>query len=474
MADLTPEGPRDGEPAGEQGRPEPRDTGQSDRPLTRREIRRREEAQRSADESGNAGEAPPPEGPVLDEDRREYPELYETADDSVGTPVTVRPASRKGYQTITVNRARAMDAEQKAKRQARRRRRRRRNIVMVTAFGVFVLLVAGLSLGVRALLPDPGGDDYPGPGGAEVTFTVNEGEGALAIGSRLAEEDIVASSDAFIEAVNQSRSENSIQPGDYPLRKQMKASDAAAILLREGQGQVHYVAVNRGMRLNEVIDAVSTSTGIPVQELREASENPGEYGLPEDAPTVEGYLAPGEYRFPVDSEVDDIFSMMIEPTMEKLDGLGLSDEDEQFRAVTIASILEAEALTKDYPTVAGIIENRLHPDNPETDGKLQVDSTVIYGLNTRRLQFSEEEKTDASNEYNTYEHRGLPPGPIGAPSTEALEAAANPQDNDYYYWVTTNIETGETKFAETYEQHQVYQQEYRDYCAENQDICGGG
>lgn len=455
MADLTPEGPHE------------------DTPVTRRELRRREAAQ----DDSNGAVAPEASDPPVEEDRREYPSAapdgqYRQAQDAAQTsdPVIVRPAGRKGYQTVTVNRDRSPDAL--AKKQARRKRRRRRNVVLVSAFAAFVMLVAGLSFALRTILPSPAAEDYPGPGGQDVTFTVNEGEGALAIGNRLADQDIVASSGAFIEAVNQSRSENSIQAGDYPLKEQMKASDAAAVLLRDGQGQVHYVAVNRGMRLNEAINAVSESTGFSIEDLEAATENPEDFGLPAQAPSLEGYLSPGEYRFPVDAEPAEIFAQMIEPTMALLAEQGITDEAEQFRTLTIASILEAEALTDDYPIVAGIIENRLNPANDETGGYLQIDATVIYGLGQRQLQFSEEDKRDASNEYNTYAHRGLPPGPIGAPSAQAVDAAAAPEENDYYYWVTTNIETGETKFAEDYAQHRIYQQEYRDYCAENQEICG--
>ena len=165
---------------------------------------------------------------------------------------------------------------------------------------------------------------------------------------------------------------------------------------------------------------------------------------------------------------------MIEPTMQEFDRLGIEDPKKQFRVVTIASILQAEARTKDFPEVAGIIENRLDPANPETSGYLQIDATVIYGMGVRQLQFSAEDREDKSNPYNTYVHRGLPPGPIGAPSIEALDAAAEPKSSDNYYWITTNIETGETKFSSTYEQHQKYQREYREYCDDNPDLCGRG
>lgn len=408
---------------------------------------------------------------LVPEDERQYPALDgpRHTTDRDGTPIIVAPSTYgRGYQTVTVNPDRPHD---EVKREARRKRRRRRNLVLAGAFGVFVLMVAALSFGLKGLLPQPAARDYEGPGGEQVSFTVNQGEGALAIGTRLVEQDIVASQDAFITAMNQARSDNDIQPGDYELKRQMPAADAVSVLLREGQEAVHYVAINRGMRLNEAFEALSTSTGRPVEEFQEAGSDPSAFGLPDDAPSLEGYLAPGEYRFPVTTEPVDVLKILVEPTFAALEDLGITDEEEQFRTVTIASIVEAEALPSDYAMVAGIIENRLQP-NEETNGYLQIDATLIYGLGQRQLQFSEAEKQNADNKYNSYYYRGLPPGPIGAPSREALEAAAEPEDSDYFYWITTNIETGETKFSEDYAQHRAYQQEYREYCAQNADICG--
>ena len=62
-------------------------------------------------------------------------------------------------------------------------------------------------------------------------------------------------------------------------------------------------------------------------------------------------------------------------------------------------------------------------------------------------------------------------GPIGSPSTEAIDAAANPAENDYYYWVTVNLDTGETKFAATLEEHAENVDEYQQWCSENEDKC---
>ena len=82
-----------------------------------------------------------------------------------------------------------------------------------------------------------------------------------------------------------------------------------------------------------------------------------------------------------------------------------------------------------------------------------------------------EEKQDKSNGYNTFAHPGLPVGPIGSPGDDSIKAAANPDDNDYYYWVTVNLDTGETKFAENFEEHNRNVDEYQQWCADNEGRC---
>ncbi|HLS46033.1 MAG TPA: endolytic transglycosylase MltG, partial [Ornithinicoccus sp.] len=73
--------------------------------------------------------------------------------------------------------------------------------------------------------------------------------------------------------------------------------------------------------------------------------------------------------------------------------------------------------------------------------------------------------------YNTYVHEGLPPGPINSPGEAAIRAAMEPAPGDWLYFVTVNPSTGETKFAETWEEHQVNVGEFQDWCADNPDSC---
>ena len=85
--------------------------------------------------------------------------------------------------------------------------------------------------------------------------------------------------------------------------------------------------------------------------------------------------------------------------------------------------------------------------------------------------FTEEEKADKSNTYNTYANTGLPAGPIGSPGKTAIDAAAKPTPNDYLYWVTINLDTKETKFSKTLDEHNRYVEQYNAWCTANVGRC---
>ncbi|TYC99420.1 endolytic transglycosylase MltG [Arthrobacter echini] len=354
---------------------------------------------------------------------------------------------------------------------AKQRRRRRRTVIVLVVLLVFAGTVFGVALMLRDLLGFNEVTDYAGPGGEETVFTVEQGAGALAVGTGLENADIVADAGVFVTALGEISDGREVQPGEYELRRQMTAEGAAEALLGEDPTLVSYAAVARDLRQGEVFDILAESTGIPVAEFTALAEDPTQFGLPSQALSLEGYLHPGEYRFDIDATATDIVTEMITATTDRLTDDGVTDPDEQYRTLTIASIVQAEAQEGDYATVAGSIENRLTPGNTETNGFLQSDATVAYGLGERTYQLTPEEKADKSNPYNTFANTGLPKGPIGSPSDEAIDAAVNPADVPFYFWVTVDLKTGETKFSETYAEHLGYVQEYEQWCADNEGQC---
>jgi len=361
-------------------------------------------------------------------------------------------------------------SEQVPDMEGRRRRRRRSAGILVTVVLVVLLaLGAGGYAVVKRLTAPP--EDYPGPGTGQVTFTVGDGWGSKQIGRSLLEQDIIKSTGAFDAAVDDAPDGvPTFHPGDFQLAKQMAAKDVVAALTAD-PAKVSYVALEPNARLSSAISSIAEATGLSEAELSKLSRRPKDFGLPATATNLEGWLHPGAYRFPLDASAKDVLTELVDATKASLEKAGLSDPVQQQRALIVASIVSAEGMQKDYAKVAGVIENRLAPSNKETNGLLQSDATVIYGLNRFSLRLSREEQRDASNPYNTYVHKGLPPTPIGSPGNSAIEAAAHPEASEYYYWVTVNLDTGETLFARTHAEHVANVAKYSQWCSENPGRC---
>lgn len=151
--------------------------------------------------------------------------------------------------------------------------------------------------------------------------------------------------------------------------------------------------------------------------------------------------------------------------MAQLDQLGIPRERWQADLIK-GSILEREAGTSaDLNKVARVIENRL-VDKDQVMGKLQMDSTVLYGLGIEG-GVPTKDQLAKDTPFNTYLHAGLPPTPIGATGLEALQAVENPADGNWLYFVTVNLESGETKFSANYDEHKANVEEFKKWVKEH-------
>ena len=92
---------------------------------------------------------------------------------------------------------------------------------------------------------------------------------------------------------------------------------------------------------------------------------------------------------------------------------------------------------------------------------------MAYGLGISGTQLTRAHLRDASNPFNTYQHLGLPPTPIANPGTAAIRAAMYPAEGSWIFWVTVNLDTGETIFTSTYADHQRYVAQLRAWQREN-------
>ncbi|NIR81238.1 MAG: endolytic transglycosylase MltG, partial [Gemmatimonadetes bacterium] len=142
-------------------------------------------------------------------------------------------------------------------------------------------------------------------------------------------------------------------------------------------------------------------------------------------------------------------------TPERLAALTETGRSEQ-EIVTLASIIQAEArVESEMPRISGVYHNRL-----ESGWLLQADPTVLYALGgyRERLLYAAIDSV-ADNPYNTYAHRGLPPGPIGAPGELAIDAALRPEEHDFMYFVARP--DGSHRFSRSLSEHNNAREEAR-------------
>lgn len=396
------------------------------------------------------------------DDEMPHDHAYDTSDyhEDVHSDAT-HPVA--GHELLPVT-----SAAQVVPRPSKKVRRRRRLLALFLTLAVFVTAVAVGAQFLKPLLGTGKPSDFPGPGTGEVHVTVESGEGTRSVATDLENQRVVANADTFMQAFHASGA--TLSPGDYTFKTEMKNADAVNVLAGKDKSKVIYFALSAGLRIGESLQAISEGSGASVQQLQALSNQPAQFGLPANAKNLEGYLAPGEYRFPLGTPPKDILQALVKATTDELVSQGITDPAKQYEAVTVASIVQAEGGQADYGDVAGAIYNRLKP-NDQTGGLLQVDSAVTYGLGTRSFNFTDEQRKDKSNPYNTYANPGLPPGPIGSPGKTAIDAAAKPKSNDYLFWVTVNLDTKETKFAKTLAEHNAYVEQYNAWCKANAGRC---
>lgn len=332
--------------------------------------------------------------------------------------------------------------------------RRRNPLGALLAIVLAAALVAGLAYGVLRFTGLLGNDnDYRGDGSGSVTVVIPAGASGQEIAQVLADKDVVKTPDAFYaESIGDERSAG-IQPGAYKLRKKMSADSALDALL-DGENRLEArVVIPEGFRVGQVVDAIAAGSDIPKKELTDVLDSPEPLNLPEEANgNPEGYLYPATYVVEPGMTAVDILKLMVQKTLDVLAELNIDERAEAVnldteQVMTVASLLEYEANNPaDFAKVARVVYNRLNEDIP-----LQFDSTVHY-VSKRKgdVWTTPEERADPS-EYNTYQHIGLPPGPIGSPGRATIEAALNPAEGEWLYFITDK--KGVARYSTTYEEH---------------------
>lgn len=212
------------------------------------------------------------------------------------------------------------------------------------------------------------------------------------------------------------------------------------------------LVIPEGWRASQVYEAVDKALALPAGTTRKALPKAG-LKLPNDAEgNPEGYLFPATYPLDKKATPQTLLSYMVDTANKKFNGAPTAAGAQRnamnvYQAVTIASLVQAEAATKaDMGKVARVVFNRLERGMP-----LQMDSTINYALNRFTLKTTEND-TRVESPYNSYQRMGLPPTPIDNPGEEAMRAAVSPTPGDWLYFVT--VKPGDTRFTASYAEHQ--------------------
>ncbi|WNM25767.1 endolytic transglycosylase MltG [Demequina capsici] len=350
--------------------------------------------------------------------------------------------------------------------QRRQRRATRRKWTLVASAVALVVLALGSSVAysfVKSLSPSESAvADYTGAGSGSIQVVVEAGDTGADIAQTLYDAGVIASTEAFIVAWNQNPDSSSISAGYYFMQREMQASLALDQLLNPDYRDVRTLTVIEGKTLDTYYQKIADLTEYSLDDVKAAAADSAAIGLPAEANgNLEGWLFPSTYTFNPGVTPTDVLSKMVSTTVEVLDRNGVAPEDYE-RILTVASLVEREAGTdEDRPMIAGVIYNRLAIDMP-----LQLDSTVHYFAPSDSVFTSDADRA-IDNPYNTYLYTGLPPGPIAAPGEASIQAAVNPTQHDYLYFVTVNLTTKETRYAVTYADHLKNVQLLQDWYAAN-------
>ena len=347
-------------------------------------------------------------------------------------------------------------------RNARRNRKSKRNriVAFILALVFALLFVVGYGLYrvavyVRNNSQSSIMEDWPGPGSGFVEFTIEPGQGSVEVGNNLVKAQVVKSQSTFSNIV--AANNKILYPGIYALKKHMNSMDVVEILSDQSKAG-GFLDVKAGERATEVIRKAAQISGIDIAQFNAIQKTDGAGILPPEAGgSFEGWLEPGVYNVKAIKSASKILAKMVDKRVKKLDSLGVPKGDLRQKVLKIASNAEAEVNNREYyGKVSRVILNRLAKDMP-----LGMDTTVAYGIGIKAINLTQSQLDDASNPYNTRIHKGLPPTPISIPGDNAILAALNPANGPWIYFVTTNLKTGETKFADNYDDFLKIRDEYK-------------
>ena len=286
-----------------------------------------------------------------------------------------------------------------------------------------------------------------------IYMTVKSGTTASEISERLTQLGVIDSRFRFWWLMKLQGDAGKFKTGTYAFKPHM---DEQAVLdkLVAGDTTIVKFTIPEGFGVKEIAKRLADEGLVDEQDFLEKAKTYAPYDymkkLPNERYAAEGYLFPDTYEIQSDVTPELIMKMMTQdfdsrltPAMrQQAASMGLSIHD----LVTLASLVEKEArYDEDRPIIAQVFLKRLQMGMP-----LQSDTTLQYLIAGPKENVSIAD-TKIDSPYNTYQHEGLPPGPIASPGMKAIDAVLHPAATDYLYFVADH--DGHNHYSKTYEEH---------------------
>lgn len=225
-------------------------------------------------------------------------------------------------------------------------------------------------------------------------------------------------------------------------------------LLESGKEKLYRFTIPEGYSLEQIADKLAAEGKISKEKFYEELNNVKDFPYPVLNGNFEGYFYPETYNFSEYFKEKEIIKTILGEFLKKFPPEKYPDKEEFYKKLIMASIIEKEAVKSDEkPVIASAFYNRMRKGMT-----LSSDATVnyVFGYAKRRIYYKD---LAVESPYNTYKYKGLPPAPIANPDIKSVEAAYNPADTDYLFFVAKG--DGYHYFSRTYAEHLEFQRNNR-------------
>jgi UPF0755 protein len=322
-------------------------------------------------------------------------------------------------------------------------------VALAVLVGVLSLPVLGGYIYLRSIGLYGGSDP-----GERVEVTIPKGASVNEIGQELENAGVIESAFGFRLATFIGEGADEIQAGTYQIPSGLNARDALTYLVENPpEGPTTFeVTFQEGSWLVDMAAVLERDTGIPSDRFLKAATS-GEVDSryrPDDVDTLEGLLFPSTYEISEKNTAKEVVERLVTQFEREVGGIDLTRRAaavnlDPYETIIVASMIEAETfLDEERPKVARVIYNRLNEGM-----MLGIDATVLYALGEHKQTLSSSD-LDVDSPYNTRKVAGLPPTPIGAPGLASLEAALEPAEGDWLYYVLADCD-GNHAFSTNYD-----------------------